>query len=303
VSFCLKNACYLIPYPEPGTRARLLKNSALFLYVLILLSFQLYLYRLSPQVLGFATNVTVTNLYRLTNQERSEAGLPALSRNAELEEAALKKAQDMFAKNYWAHYAPDGSTSPWQFVLAAGYGYKYAGENLARDFDTSAAVVSAWMTSPSHRANLINENYRDFGIVAVNGTLLGEETTLIVQMFGTSVATATARTPSGGEAPPAGEETAGAESGSLSSPANLTAVEITPLEQIGRTLNPTSSPKTVPLGFGFFLLGLFALDQVTILRGGMTREELKRTAENAAHMAILGLLMAVVWLTRAGGII
>ena len=314
IHFCVKNACYLVPFPEPETRARLLKNSALFLYVLILLSFQLYLYKISPQILGFATNITATDLYSLTNKERSEAGLPALASNPKLEQAAYNKAQDMFAKNYWAHYAPDGSTTPWQFITGAGYNYKYAGENLARDFDTSTSVVAAWMSSSSHRANIVNGNYQDFGIAAVNGTIGGEETTLVVQMFGTSVATAVASAPS--PPPPASPAVVqepqpqpvvvtGPVEGEVAASASgeLAAVGATPLEQVIRAVSPISSPKTVPLGFGFFLLGLFAWDEIAVLKGGIQRGEFRRTAENIAHMVILGLLMAIVWLTKAGGIL
>ena len=320
VQFCVQNACYVLPYPDRETRARLLKNSALFAYVLVLLFFQIYLYNASPQILGFATNIKVDELYSLVNQERAEAGLPALKRNSKLENAAYKKAQDMFSKNYWAHYAPDGSTTPWQFITESGYGYKYAGENLAKDFDTSSGVVSGWMASSSHKANLVNTNYKDLGMVAVNGVLLGEETTLVVQMLAAPVSTTTATTsppppqPSpttaGTQSEPKPEPepkpiavTGPSEEGSDPQSAELAAVGISPVQLISQVINPITSPKTIPLGFGFFLMGLFALDEVAMFRGGLTKSELKRTAENVGHMAILGLLMVLVWLTRAGGVL
>ena len=317
VKFCVKNACFILPYPEPRARARFLKNSALFFYVLILLFFQINLYRVSPRILGFATNITTTELYQLVNQERASLGLPALKRNSKLEQAALKKAQDMLAKNYWAHYAPDGSTTPWQFILAAGYTYKYAGENLAKDFDTSASVMSAWMASAGHRANIVNTNYKDIGMMAVSGTLSGEETTLVVQMLGSTLGATTASAPTGGTTSKPTGGTAGAkaptlkplavvgptEAGGEPSASWESQAKLTPLEQIVRTFNPTASPKTIPLGFGIVLLGLFAVDEAYMLKDGLSHQELKRTAENVAHMVILGLLMAVVWLARTGGII
>lgn len=319
VNFCVKNACFVLPYPEPRARARLLKNSALFLYVLVLLFFQLYLYEASPKILGFATNIATSELYQLVNQERAKLGLPALARNTRLEQAAYHKAQDMFEKDYWAHYAPDGSTTPWQFILQAGYTYKYAGENLAKDFDTSESVVSAWMASASHRANIVNTNYKDFGLVAVNGTLLGEETTLVVQMFGSVAGAATSSPSAGGTTSQPTGGTAGAsapapetkplavigptEDGGEPTAAPESQAKLTPVEQIVNTFNPTSSPKTIPLGFGFLLLGLFAVDEFYMIRGGMDRGEWKRTAENFGHMVILGLLMAVVYFARTGGII
>lgn len=319
VKFCVKNACFILPYPEPRARARLLKNSALFVYVLFLLFFQLSIYRASPRILGFATNIVTGELYQLVNEERAQQGLPALVRNSKLEQAALNKAQDMFAKNYWAHYAPDGSTTPWQFMLSAGYSYKYAGENLAKDFDTSAGVVAAWMASASHRSNIVNTNYKDFGMVAVSGTLSGEETTLVVQMFGSTLgstasapAGGTTGTPTGGTAgantpapPPKAQPLAvvgPTENGGEPTPVSAQA-KLAPLEQIVKAFNPTASPRTIPLGFGFLLLGLFALDEFYMLKGGLDRRELKRTAENVGHMVILSLLMAVVWFARTGGII
>jgi hypothetical protein len=318
--FCVKNACFILPYPEPRARARFLKNSALFVYVLVLLFFQINLYRVSPRILGFATNIATTELYQLVNVERAERGLPALKRNTKLEQAAYKKAQDMFAKNYWAHYAPDGSTTPWQFILSSGYNYKYAGENLAKDFDTSASVMSAWMASAGHRANIVNTNYKDFGLVAIDGSLLGEKTTLVVQMFGSTLGATTASKPTGGTASKPTGGTAGAnapapapkaqplavvgptENGGEPTPASAQA-KLAPLEQVVRTFNPTASPKSVPLGFGFLLLGLFAIDEAYMLKDGLNHQELKRTAENVAHMVILGLLMVVVWTMRTGGII
>ena len=90
----------------------------------------------------------------------------------------------MFNKQYWAHTAPDGK-EPWDFMSEAGYSYQVAGENLARDFSTTSAMVAAWMASPTHRANIMNGRYTEIGIAVINGTLEGVETTLVVQMFGT----------------------------------------------------------------------------------------------------------------------
>jgi len=118
-----------------------------------------------------------------TNHVRAEYGLPALKFNNTLSTAAKKKAEHMFKNNYWAHVAPDG-TEPWDFILGENYDYIYAGENLAKNFSTSADVVDAWYRSPSHKENLLNKNYTEMGFAIVNGELNGYETTLVVQMFG-----------------------------------------------------------------------------------------------------------------------
>jgi hypothetical protein len=329
--FCLGASCYILPCPDRSTRARLLKNSALLAYVLVLIGFQLSVYRLSPRILGFATDIILADLYSTVNERRVEAGVGSLEIDSRLEAAAAAKAQDMFTKNYWAHYAPDGSTTPWQFIIGSGYVYKFAGENLAKDFDTSVSVVEAWIASPSHCSNLLNDSYQDIGMAVVNGTLLGKETTLVVQMFGTPQAVAaeptpsTPSSPSGGvagttgspdsepaaepeptpepEPEPASLEGPTEERVAVSYPTALVDVEVPLWTRIKGVVNPVSSPKTIPLGLGFVLIGLFTLDEAIMLRGGLTREEMRRTGENVAHVSVLGLLMVLVWFAKTGGVL
>lgn len=135
-------------------------------------------------VLGYASNISTTQVVELSNKERESAGLSNLTLNTQLSAAANAKAQDMFAHQYWAHTSPTGR-EPWDFIHESGYRYRVAGENLARDFMETPEMVSAWMASPTHRANIMNAKYSEIGVAVVNGMLNGTETTLVVQMFGT----------------------------------------------------------------------------------------------------------------------
>jgi len=139
------------------------------------------------QTIAHASGITANDLSILSNQERSNNGLAQLSINSQLTNAAYAKANYMIANNYWAHNAPDGTT-PWSFIVATGYDYISAGENLAKDFSTSAGVISGWMNSPTHRANVLNSSYTEVGYAVVDGFLLGSQTTLIVAMYGLPVA-------------------------------------------------------------------------------------------------------------------
>lgn len=132
--------------------------------------------------------ISPSTLIDLTNQQRSTAGLPPLKENPQLMASAEAKAENMLANNYWAHVAPDGTT-PWYFISQSGYDYSRAGENLAMDFTTDEDLMTSWMNSPEHRANILNPNYLDIGIAVVNGTLLGEQTTLVVAHYGTPAGT------------------------------------------------------------------------------------------------------------------
>lgn len=175
-----------VPHEKNNFRARALHLDFLTYYLVLALiltfSFRFLQAPLS-NVLGFATDISVDKLFQLTNTQRVNHGLNALRYNQQLSQAAAAKAQDMFSKNYWAHFGPSGET-PWNFILGSGYKYEYAGENLAKNFLFSDGVVDAWMNSPSHRENILRSQYTDVGYAVVNGTLNGEETTLVVQMFG-----------------------------------------------------------------------------------------------------------------------
>lgn len=177
------------PRRSNNHRARVLHPEVVAILCLLLVAFVTSLsalQRVTPQfgfVLGFASSITPNQVVELTNQERQSQGLTPLVLNTTLSQAAQAKGQDMFAKQYWAHTSPEGLT-PWVFIQNAGYSYQVAGENLARDFSDTGSMVSAWMASPTHRANIMNGRYQEIGVAVIDGTLEGYETTLVVQMFG-----------------------------------------------------------------------------------------------------------------------
>ncbi len=188
-----------VPHYTNNHRSKVLHTDALLFYVLVFAVFNLgfrLLHREMPDVLGYATDIHVEQLLAGTNSQRQAAGLGALTLNAALSQAAANKARDMFEKGYWAHNSPTGAT-PWNFITDAGYRYSVAGENLAKNFSTSQGVIDAWMASPTHRDNILKSSYREIGFAVVNGVLQGEETTLVVQMFGApSGSVAVAQAPS-----------------------------------------------------------------------------------------------------------
>lgn len=94
------------------------------------------------------------------NEYRESKGLKPLELDTQLETAAQAKSDDLVSHNYWAHDR-EGAT-PWDFIRSAGYEYLRGGENLAKCFHDSKALVDAWINSPSHEANLVG-NYNDIG--------------------------------------------------------------------------------------------------------------------------------------------
>jgi uncharacterized protein YkwD len=177
---------FFLPHPETHKKAHLITTQAFAVYLIFFIVLQFgfnFVAKVRPEVLSAAANVDSNEIIRLTNIERAKHGLPELKYNPALEVAAQKKGENMIAENYWAHFAPSGK-SPWDFITGSGYRYTYAGENLARNFTDSTAVVEAWMNSPTHKENIVNPQYQDIGIAVLQGNLLGQQTILVVQEFG-----------------------------------------------------------------------------------------------------------------------
>lgn len=139
----------------------------------------------SSGVLGAQSNLTASALTDATNVQRSQNGETNLKLNDKLSAAAATKAQDMVKGNYWSHDSPSGET-PWQFIIASGYSYNEAGENLAYGFSDSSSVLQAWMNSPEHRANILDKDYSEVGFgVAQSTNFVGHgPETVIVAMYG-----------------------------------------------------------------------------------------------------------------------
>jgi len=131
---------------------------------------------------ALALDITKENVINLTNQSRSEEGVLTLQENTLLTNAAQAKANDMINKQYWAHFY--NGEKPWDWMKKAGYVYMDAGENLAIDFDQSEDMNKAWLESPSHRENLLNEKYTDIGVGIAQGWFKDHNTIIVVQMFG-----------------------------------------------------------------------------------------------------------------------
>ncbi|MCU0653396.1 MAG: CAP domain-containing protein [Candidatus Pacebacteria bacterium] len=194
-------AVFFLPRPENDYRARIFTGSFLIIFffalVFLKMSFAFFIYSFSNN--RFYADITKTELVELANQERARNNLPPLATNPLLDTAAYMKALDMVKSGYFAHNSPTGTT-PWYWFDRSGYDYKYAGENLAIGFVESKEVNSAWLASPTHKANIDNTKYKEVGIAVLKSNFQGNPVTLVVQMFGTKqgkgTATSQAATPS-----------------------------------------------------------------------------------------------------------
>ncbi len=96
------------------------------------------------------------------NEERAKQNLPALVMNEILNQSAQKKSEDMFTRDYFAHESPDGVT-PHQLITSTGYPAQTSAENLAKGPKTVDEVMTGWMNSPGHRANILFNGIEEAG--------------------------------------------------------------------------------------------------------------------------------------------
>jgi hypothetical protein len=255
-----------VPCVENNYRPKFLESRVLSYYLIALLLLKLVIVPVLvyfPKTVFFA-DITKAALVSLTNSEREALGVQPLKENSELDRAALLKAQDILANDYFSHYSPTG-TSPWYWFGQAGYNYDFAGENLAIGFLDSEEVSQAWMLSPSHRANVLSSNYEEIGIAVVKGEFQGGETTVVVQLFGSPK---TVRAPV--KAPETVTE-APAETEEIALEPAAAEEEVLPAETVSpaEAAEPTSSPEEtqdVKGNFAFNLLSFFSSDYYNIVQ-------------------------------------
>lgn len=121
-----------------------------------------------------------------TNVQRSENGLPPLDASERLRDSACAKADDMIARDYWGHTAPDGSGGPSTFIREAGVDYSRAAENLFYSSTGGPDPVANWMQSPGHRENILDPDLTRVGVCLRTAAYQGlPEAHLYVQHFAT----------------------------------------------------------------------------------------------------------------------
>ena len=122
----------------------------------------------------------------LTNQYRVNLGLSQLTANPRLTQAAVNKANDILAKQYFNHTSPDGKRFS-QWIKDSGYSYFYVGENLAIDFNNSQDLFDAWIKSEGHRENIERPEFQEIGVASLHGKFKDRTTDVVVQLFGARV--------------------------------------------------------------------------------------------------------------------
>jgi uncharacterized protein YkwD len=138
----------------------------------------------NPNITG--TNLDSNEIIYLTNQERksNDSSLVNLLYNNILATIAEIRVKDMFNLQYFEHTSPTGDNASNE-AEKNGYSYITIGENIALgNFGGSQGLLTAWMNSPGHRANILNKNYTEIGVYAEQGEYNGQSVWIAAQIFG-----------------------------------------------------------------------------------------------------------------------
>jgi len=108
-------------------------------------------------------------IFTATNNERTKAGLQPLKRNSTANGYARSKSLEMLNLNYFDHKSPNNGYIS-DIAKRDGWNYSRIGENIYTMTGSSAssasgtAINDSWMSSPGHRANILNKDFTDIGI-------------------------------------------------------------------------------------------------------------------------------------------
>jgi len=101
------------------------------------------------------------DVLRLVNKARADEGLAPLTGFSLLQKANDIRAEELVEQ--FSHTRPDGSNC-FTVLDELGVSYHYTGENIAAGYSDPEDVMTGWMNSSGHKANILNVNFRHIGV-------------------------------------------------------------------------------------------------------------------------------------------
>lgn len=179
---------YFIPHRENNYHPHILHTKRVVFYSLVFALFKAIIVGfvllipnqvfVSPDILA----IEERRLIDLTNEYRAEENYEKLVISEKLMFSAHNKAGDMSAQGYFSHDGPQKDLSVW--LNDAGYKFSVAGENLAVGFIDSDTLFNAWIESPTHRANILDKDFKEMGVGLSGGERDGQPVVYVAQHFG-----------------------------------------------------------------------------------------------------------------------
>ncbi|MFA5112461.1 MAG: CAP domain-containing protein [Desulfobaccales bacterium] len=126
-------------------------------------------------------------VFEMTNRARRAKGLPPLVKDEELTQVARAYSDDMLVRRFFDHTTPDGIS--FDERISGRYSHRVItlGENIwtalgynpANIHRVAQEIVDDWMSSPGHRANILDPDFTHLGV----GVSARHRTVLATQEF------------------------------------------------------------------------------------------------------------------------
>lgn len=129
-----------------------------------------------------------SEILRITNVERQNAGLNPLVSCTRLANSALAHTNRMLEGKFFSHSDPGTGTASVDRIRSTGYldsaNSWGVGENIAMGYSSANATMVGWMNSPGHRANVLNPSFTHLGVGVNTGKWDAWYRSVATQNFG-----------------------------------------------------------------------------------------------------------------------
>lgn len=138
---------------------------------------------MSKSVLG-AETINPSDIVMYINSERMKRGSPPLRENKTLALAANMRANVILKYQNFAHQDPYEHIQLDTVLPMVHYPFRYASENIGMGDSSALGFVNGFMSSTSHRANLLNPDLQETGVAVVSGPFKQYYVNIAVEIFG-----------------------------------------------------------------------------------------------------------------------
>ncbi len=120
-------------------------------------------YSAEDQVIFTPADPMVQEFVRLVNAERRSIGCTELKWDSRVAAIAFDHSADMVSRHFFSHTNPD-KKGPSERLQESNLVFSLAAENLVRCAKTAREAFDAWLRSPGHRKNMLDNRFTRHGV-------------------------------------------------------------------------------------------------------------------------------------------
>ena len=135
----------------------------LLVFVLLFCALSSPSYSAENQATFTPTDPAIQEFVSLVNAKRRSIGCAELKWDSRVAEIAFDHSADMVSRHFFSHTNPD-QKGPSERLQESKLGFSSAAENLVRYAKTAREAYEAWLRSPGHRRNMLDNRFTRHGV-------------------------------------------------------------------------------------------------------------------------------------------